>query len=133
LYSLCTGAAVKYCDTCKRRIPDNFLVCPDCLTDRAVAHLEKRQIEILPSVIRGEAALVLVQARGIHRHVQLFGDPYRMYCGESLGSHSKRTRELFTPELVKKLCVPCRIRLAALMEEARAGSVPTDSAATADR
>jgi hypothetical protein len=118
------------CRRCSREIPAHLIGCEYCLIERGVEFLEKRQIEILPSVYCGKADLVLVTARGIARHVQLFGEPYRMYCGAQLGPHYKRTREPYNEVTVKKLCVPCRIRLKALMEEALAATVPAHSASS---
>jgi hypothetical protein len=94
-----------------------LLACPTCTTERAVEFLEAHQLQFLPQVYKGDASLIIV-ATHTTRHVQLFGDPYRCFCGVQTSPHFRRIHESYCEATLKHICAACRDRLGYLMKEA---------------
>jgi hypothetical protein len=123
---LYTGVAV-ICRRCGQEIPPNLIACEACTTERAVGFLEAHQLQYLPQVYKGEAALIIVAAHTT-RHVQLYGDPYRCFCGAQTSPNFRRIRETYCEATLKNICAACRERLEYLMKEALSGTIPAHPA-----
>lgn len=67
---------------CLHSIPDGVLVCPICLSLKYDEGIQKFQLEFLRKAKTGEAPLRVMKKPP--RHVLLYGDDWRTFCGQNL-------------------------------------------------
>lgn len=100
------------CTLCRADSPDDQLGnrCRVCLEKQSRAELLRRQSELIGEVVHGK--LQLKAARRLRSgpyHLQLFGDAYQAYCGESLAPPIHRHSLIYREAVRPGICPTCLV------------------------
>ena len=105
------------CRSCNNPIPNEKLACPRCAEAKGLKALCEYQLHPLRKVYAGEAQLTTRAIAG-KRHVSMFGDDERAFCGVSVSTRDRKNKISWTEDDLNLICAACRLELIRLMEKA---------------
>ncbi len=105
------------CRSCNNPIPNEMIACPRCTEENSRKAVREYQLWPLRKVYTGEGELTTRAVAG-KRHVQMFGDMSRAFCGTPVSVRDKKGRIAWTEDDLNLICTGCRLELIRLMERA---------------
>jgi hypothetical protein len=97
---------------------DNVVTCGKCAAERGETELRNMQAEFLRKAADGVFGYTLRIAKGREHHALMYQTNTRTFCGKELSFKPTIHYQEFSEAMAGPICVPCRIEIATIIQEA---------------